>query len=438
MLRLVGQSKGQVVPLFGILLILLIPVMALALNVGLLGNEQSHGQSATDAAALAAAYVITNGGTEAAATTTADRVAGRNGLNPANLSIEYLDQNGDQTTSSSSVAVVRVQTAPSQSAPMGTFLGVKTDTVNVVSYAHTGGTGPVCGLCILSSSGSSLQVSGNSNISVDAGAIMVNSNSSSALYATGNASITASAVDIVGGWNEGSSSSVSFKTPGTSGSAFTPTTGVAPIKNPLSGIPAPIVSGPSFTANSSTSSTFTMQPGIYQNAFSLNSGQDVTMAPGIYVFQNGFNLGSNSILTGSGVTMYFTCPGYSTSDTTPCASYVSGGGTPNSFDASAGASYTLSAPSSGNYQGVLMMADPDNTAAMDIGGTSTATTNGTIYAPSETINVTGNSSTGESMDSIIIAGGLNVTGDGSLSLDATQQTNSPTVYSGGMPYLTGG
>jgi hypothetical protein len=181
-----------------------------------------------------------------------------------------------------------------------------------------------------------------------------------------------------------------------------------------------------------------MQPGIYQNAFSLNSGQNVTMAPGIYVFENGFNLGSNSVLSGSGVTMYFTCPGYTTSDTTPCASYVSGGGIPNSFDASAGASYNLSAPSSGNYQGVLMMADPGNTAQMNFTGTSTASTNGTIYAPSETINVTGNSSTGESMDSIIIAGGLNVTGDGSLSLDATQQTNSPTVYSGGMPYLTGG
>lgn len=400
--------------------------MALALNMGLLGNEQSHGQSATDAAALAAAHVLTNGGTESAATTTADRVAGRNGLDPSKVTISYLDQSGDPTTTTTAVATVKVATVVSQPAPMGTFLGVQNDTVSVVSYAHTGGYGPVCGICVISGNQpDALTVTGNSTISVASGPIVVNSNSSSALYAKGNASISASSIDLVGNWNQGGSSNVSF-TPAP------PVTGVSPIKNPLSGIPAPIVSGPSYNANSPASSTFTMQPGIYTNAFSLNSGQDITMAPGIYVFEGGLSLGSNVTLQGSGVTMYFTCSGYSSSNTTPC---VAGSSSDASFDASAGATYNLSAPSSGDYQGILMMADPNNTATMNISGTSSVTTDGTIYAPNEAINVSGNGS-GASLDSIIVASSLNVSGNGSLNLDATAQSNSPSVYDGGLPYLT--
>jgi Flp pilus assembly protein TadG len=415
------EQRGQVVPLFALLLVVLIPVIGLTLNVGVLTNEQGYTQRGTDATALAAAMIITEGQSEMNATATAQEVAAANNLNSNTLQIEYLDSNGNQTDIANDVAYVQVSDQEQRTALLGGFIGVGWDTVTTKSRAAIGSANPVCGICILSSGANhALSVTGNSSISVQAGSIRVNSNSSSALYLNGNAVVNAPDIELTG--NYSSTGGVTFST--------SPQTGVPPIRNPLAGLPAPSISGPTYTASGPSSGQTTMQPGIYTAAYTVN--QTISMAPGIYVFEDGLNVGSSAVLTGNGVTLYFTCSGYSQTDTQPCNS----GSVMNSLTTSGSGSYNLTAPSSGNYQGVVLMQDPGNTASINMGGNSTDTVNGTIYAPSATLNVSGTASDGATTyNSIIVANSMSVSGNGTLNLDATPQSNAPATYDGGLPYL---
>lgn len=419
------HQKGQVIPLAAVFMIALIPIIAFAVNVSLSGNEQSHGQSGADATALSAAYVITKGGSEASATATADTVAQANGLPSGSFNIEYLDSTGAATTNSAAVAMVEVTATKTANAPLGSFLGILQDKVNVTSYAHVGGTGPVCGICVLSTSANdALSVTGNSSINVASGPIVVDSSSSTSLYTNGTASITASSISLSGTYS--ASSATTFSAP--------PMTGQPAIPNPLSGVPAPIVSGPIF--NNTSPGSNIMSPGVYTAPFTITGGEDVTMDPGIYVFEGGFTDTGGGTLTATGVTMYMTCAGYTTTNTEPC---VSGSSSDASISLGGSTTYDISAPSSGTYTGIVIMADPNNTAAMTLSGTSSDTINGTIYAPSEPISISGDStsSTGYSIDSIIVANSIAVSGNGTVNLNAAQETNSPYVYDGGLPYLAG-
>ncbi len=415
------EQRGQVVPLFALLLVVLIPVIGLTLNVGMLTSEQGYTQRGTDAVALAAAMIITEGQSETNATATGEEVATANDLNLNTLQIEYLDSNGNQTDTASDVAYVQVSDQEQKTALLGGFLGVGWDTVTTKSRAAVGSANPVCGICILSAGAAdALSVSGNSSITVDAGAIRVDSNAATALYASGGATISdTQGIELTG--NYSSSSNATISPP--------PATGVSPIRNPLAGIPAPAISGPTYTASGPSSGQTTMQPGIYAGAYSTT--QSLSMAPGTYVFENGFSVGGSAALTGNGVTLYFTCSGYSQTDTQPCNS----GSAMSSLTINGTGYYSLTAPSSGNYQGIVLMQDPGNTAPMELKGTSGGSVNGTIYAPSSAITITGTSTDATSYDSIIVANTLSVSGNGSVSLDATPQSNAPATYDGGLPYL---
>ena len=404
-----SQSSGQIVPLFALASVALFGIIAFALNVALLGDEQSQGQRGTDATALAAAQVLKSGGTQTEATTIADRVAKRNGLPMAELKVNYVGSD------------VQVSDTISTHAPLGTFLGISSDTVTVRSQASSGAAYPVCGICILGTNvNKAINVAGNAEITVASGAIVDNSTSDQALSLTGGgSSITASQIDVVGQSYLGSSTTISPA----------PVDGAAPVSNPLAGIPAPVVAGPVYSTTGGSGS-YSLSPGVYPYAVALTGSGTVTMEPGTYVFEDGLSTGGSVTLDGSGVTMYFTCAGYSSSDTEPCNS----NSTMATLDAGGSGTFNLTAPSSGNYQGILVMTDPSNTAAMTINGTASSTMNGTLYAPNQALAVTGTGS-GAALNSVIIANSLSVTGTGSLNLAATQQSNAPATYDGGMPAL---
>ena len=403
------SQRGQIMPLFAIFSVMLFGVMAFALNVALLGNEQSQGQRGTDATALAAAQVLNTGGTQTEATSIADRIAKRNGLPMATLKINYVGND------------VQVSDIIATHAPLGSFLGISSDTVTVKSEAASGAAYPVCGICILGTNvNKAINVAGNSDITVASGAIVDNSTSDQALSLTGGgSSISASQIDVVGQSYLGSSTTISPA----------PSDGASPVTDPLSGIPAPVVSGPIYSTTGGSGS-YSLSPGVYPYAVTLDGSGTVTMNPGIYVFEDGLSTSGSVTLNGSGVTMYFTCSGYSTANTEPCNS----NSTMATLDAGGSGIFNLSAPTSGNYQGVLVMTDPSNSAPMTINGTANSTMNGTIYAPNQALSVTG-TGTGSALNSVIIANSLSVTGTGSLNLAATQQSNAPSTYDGGTPAL---
>jgi hypothetical protein len=194
-----------------------------------------------------------------------------------------------------------------------------------------------CIYALDNSMAAALQV-GASSLSSTCG-IFVNSNNSGALKVNGaNSSVQAtsnSGINIVGGWT---------CTSGCTGVSPTPTTGVSPASDPLATLPPVTFSGCDQVnwSQSSTNANSTLNPGTYCGGIKI-SGGSVTLRPGTYVL-NGGGLsitGNNTTVTGSGVLFYNTSSGY----------------TVGNLSISGQPSVTLTAPTSGTYQGILYFRD---------------------------------------------------------------------------------
>lgn len=397
-------------------MIAIMPIAAFAVNVGIMSNAQTNAQNGTDAVALAAAEMIRSGATEEAASAMASRVATTDGLNASALTITYLAASGNSTTTASQVASVRAKATVTRSAPLGSFLGIHWDSVTTTSNASVGNPGPACGMCILSpSAGPALSVTGNSTITVQSGPIAIDSSASDAMSMSGNATVGATAINIVGACSGCTGSNVSVTPP--------PTTGTLATTDPLAGTPAPSIAGTASPAPSSG----TIEPGIYTSII-VGSNQTLDMMPGVYVIEGGLNLSGNAQLDASGgVTLYFTCSAYSGSDTEPSC-------TGSDIAIGANATVDLVAPSSGVYQGISMMVDPNDVNSITIGGNGTDTLSGTVYAPASALSVSGNGS-GATLNSIFIVATLALSGNSSLDLASTQAANAPGVYQNAIPHL---
>jgi hypothetical protein len=133
--------------------------------------------------------------------------------------------------------------------------------------------------------------------------------------------------------------------------------------------------GPATTVNSTT----TLNPGTYS---SISIGPaTVTFNPGVYIINcnlgcnvssnPGLQVGANAVVTGTGVTFYFTN-----------GATVGMTGTP---------SVHLKAPdSSGTYPGILFYQDPLDTNGPSFGGDSSSYYDGALYFPSSQVTFYGN------------------------------------------------
>src|SRR5262249_45311720 len=145
-----------------------------------------------------------------------------------------------------------------------------------------------------------------------------------------------------------------------------------PSSVPLGCLPLPAVVGPvNCTFGPSTSQT--INPGVYNG---INAKGDLTLNPGIYVITGSFQTSSAARVRGSGVTLYFACPKLTAPYWQSCNTSGQSGGT-LSLGGSGG--FTLAAPTSGTYTGMLVFYDRNNTADVTMTGSSSYSTSGTIY-----------------------------------------------------------
>jgi hypothetical protein len=210
-----------------------------------------------------------------------------------------------------------------------------------------------------------------------------------------------------------------------------PTSGATVISDPLASLVAPSVSGTATAVNVSSNSPLTINPGVYSSITVSNGASDVlTMSPGTYVITGPFTVGNSASVYGNGVTLYFTCPGYSTANTSPCTSPGQTGGY---FNANGATSSTLNAPTSGTYSGLVMFYDrhdygqynwaTNDCATEFVGASGKLNTTGTIYAPDAQICITG---AGLSLTSMIVAGAFEEAGSGTNTFTATPATQVAT------------
>lgn len=199
------------------------------------------------------------------------------------------------------------------------------------------------------------------------------------MLGNGGATLEASLINVVGGIDWQGTISPS------------PNTGVAPIADPLSSLAPPLPCSSTTGCNAAdcaahpntvvVSSNTTLSPGVYCGGIRVKNGT-ATFAPGNYIIVGGgiSTQDSNSHVVGDGVFFYNT---YNSSN-----SYA-----PVQFNANSDA--RISAPTYGDYSGVLVMQDRGCCTSMPIEsfqGGATSFFEGIIYTPKSLVQFAGNPS----------------------------------------------
>ncbi len=248
-----------------------------------------------------------------------------------------------------------------------------------------------------------LSLSGNAEITIP-GSVFVNSTSNKALSASGNAHLTASFVDVVG----------DVKASGNANINPAPITGTTAIVDPLAGLQLPggLPHQGSFSCKGNDSDT--ISPGVYDQISASGSCQ-LVLASGIYVIDTKkFKVsGSASVTVDSDEGVFI---------------YLAKG----SLEISGNGEFDLQPLSEGPYRGLLIAQARSNTSTIKLSGNSRMSgIDGTIYAPSAQVSISGNGT----VVAGIIADRIRVDGNGVSSLlsgvDGENGSNEGTVSSEG-------
>jgi hypothetical protein len=309
--------------------------------------------------------------------------------------------NGD-TASVVSGAATLTTTATSTS-PVGTYpIVVGIGTLNAANYTFTVVNGtltvisPAALVVLDPTSKGSVTVTGNGNVQVTGNAEVL-SNSQQAIVASGNASVSATKIDIEG--SPGTSLSGNAKIAGTVIAGLTPAQDPS-LSDPFAALPTPAQPTATFAAASySGKATATLNPGTYTGGISVSGKAVVTLLPGLYYLKGGgLSVSGNGSVTGNGLVIY------NAPQSAKDAISVTGQGT-----------ITLTAPTSGAYQGVGIFQDRSSSVPITVSGNGSLGVTGSIYAAAATLNISGNAQ-------------AQVYGNGSLVVyDLVDSGNSLTV-----------
>lgn len=361
-------------------LVVLIGFGALAIDVGLLYFTKQRMQTAADAAAVAAAQSLNNGGSYSTAKQAASDVAKLDGFDSTAGTGVTVTATEPTTSPYNSTSYVQVTVAQPQPTYFLSVLGYSS--MNVSAQA-IGGIENANG-CIYAldpSRSSTVGVTGNVTVSSACG--ILDDSSTSALSATGNVTITASMIGIVG-------TSPGYTTSGNISITPTPKTKIAPSGDPLSWVTAPSVGSYSLAAVTS-----------YTNYPVNGNNQVVTVPPGVY--SGGISIGGNNtqVTFSAGTYGNNISIGGNTASATFNPGQYQNTGNGDSIDISGNATTTFN-PGSYTFYG-----------AVKITGNNTVTLQPGLYLGG--INITGNANiTFESGTYILAGGGMSVTGNSTL------------------------
>ena len=398
-------ASGQALILISLSLVVVISFGALAIDVGFLCFTKERMQTAADAAAVAAAQSLNDGGSYSTATTAASNVAALDGFSTTAGTGVTVTATEPATAPYNTTSYVQVTVAQPQPTY---FLGVLGYSSVNVSASAIGGVENASG-CIYAldpSKSGAIGVSGNVTVTSACG-IVDDSSSTDALTATGNITITASMTGIVG-------SNPGYSTSGNITITPTPKTNIAPSGDPLSWVKAPTVG--SYSLASVTNS------GSYSVS---GNNQVVTVPPGVY--SSGISItGNNAQVTFSGGTYgnEITIGGNTESATFNPGQYQATGSNP-SIVIEGNATTTFNSGGSYTFYGQV-----------EIEGNNTVTMQPGLYLGG--ISITGNANvTFEPGTYILAGGGMSVTGNSTLTGSGVTFYNTSGVVAYAPIKLTG-
>jgi Flp pilus assembly protein TadG len=375
-----NSEKGQALIVIALAAMVLFGFAALTIDGSMAFSDKRNAQNAADTAALAGALAASRSND---ITTTAQNRATSNGYDSGTLS--------DVT--------ITVTNAPSGSCPAGvTGKDIKVDIVSYVNttFARVIGTNQIinnvtatsrsCGsyygspfngnaVVSLAPTGTGFDAHGTPDFNITGGGIFVNSSSSSAATCGGAAGVSAPSVSAVGSTGMGGCYSGPAPTTGATQLAYADYAGLFPRQPACNGTAA------------LSSGQWRPQSGADGSRVAFSG--DMSFAPGLFCVTNSPGPFHGEI-SGSGVTFYVMSSSFSMK-----------------FNGSG--NLTATAPTSGEYKGVLLYLAPQvnngtllNTQELDMRGNGSGNIVGTIIAPSADVTMFGNSGTG-ALNSQIIA-----------------------------------
>jgi hypothetical protein len=436
-----GVAYIWVVAVFLVLILL----VGLALDMAKVFYVAHQLQNAADAAALAGARVIKED--QNAARQIAIEIAFANFADRQNVQLAFNEENlpdGDivvgryslitstftaTTQAPNALKVVARRTDDSGGGPVALNFGsiIDIDTCSISRYAiakASGGTG--AGLIALSPDETGLRVSGTVHLDVNDGAIQVNSEIDPPVRGDGQPQVTADEMNIV------SESEAKGDLPEDLPVSY----GEEPIPDPLCNesycmdppswdplndlSPSP---GEPIDINSGTT---VLQPGFYSGGFRITGGI-VNLEPGIYVLdgssggqKSGLVIGGNATFCARGVMFYVTGDGVvdiagsgsiniTELDPNTTEFCEPGFNYPEGFDI-------------GDYEGMAIFQARDNYNDARILGTSLMDLTGTLYFPSNFLELGG---TGDGFGNQLIADRIWVHGTGEITINYDGRNSSP-------------
>jgi len=388
------RQQGSILVLSAGLMIILVGFLGLVIDGGEIASTERSAQNAADGAALGAAYDILNNGSQGGyayptnANNIATSIAVRNGMASSEVTMTYLQSDGvTAATAASNVAYVKADVNHNFPTLFLPVIGIDSATLTTHAKVQLSYTPASCGICVLGNSGTTFTQAG-ATITMYLAPIIVNSQSTNAINITGTGSIVDSKL-----FGFGLTPAIYVGTGGTwgnpGGGTYTPTpTNTIPVADPLYGLVQPPDAGKSPTTNQgdaiiSNSGNNTLSPGIYGRLEYTGSGK-LTFNPGTYIIKTDLIFNAGGKVDGTaGVTFYLACSSYPT----PC---TAGGQAGASFSFTNNGRVDLYGEAAGGeYPGMLIMADRNNTSSISWSPASNTSTIGTIYAAASPVTIGG-------------------------------------------------
>jgi len=431
------RQRGSILALTAILLPVLIAFAGLVVDGGEIAAQGRWSQNAADAAALAAAWDVANNGFSLAdATDLANELATENGIPASDLSMHYYKADGSTAGVPFQVAFVQADVTH-QFANL--FLPIiNLDTATVTAHARVAVTAVgKCGLCLLSPTAApALKITGtstvhlNSPVAINSSAAGATSTTAAVYIHSGSLSTTSGSVNVVG---------TTFVDGGGSISPAA-VTGASPTVDPLAAVPAlnPALCGTTYTQypawDSGTSGASTIPAGVSgavacYPSISIHGSAVATMAAGSYLISGPLTVTTGGTLNANGVFLYLSC-NTGVGSPPPAVACTSGAGQAGgSITISGSAPVTITAPNSGTYQGLAIMADRFNTNAngtvLTLGGSGTLSTTGTVYAASGAMVLSG-ATAATTFSSRFVVATVSDVGSSTININYTSSQNYST------------
>lgn len=443
------NQSGAIAIMFALMLPVIVGFVGIGVEVGSWYSVKRNMQSATDAAAVAAAIERANGGTLAEISAAAQTAAANNGLAiPVTINIPPI-RSINFIGSTNHVEAVISQNIETLFA--GMFIGQNVTSLTY-AVATTIGDQDACFLSLAPTGSRAFNV-GSANLNMTGCGIFANSDDPRAVFVQPG-SIIADCVATAGGSDGiGTITTVDGRCAGVrtnqqpmddpfatmyeipvygdcpAGGASYNAGGIYKMTGAGSAVSAP------FAGTLNMDGSYTLSEGVYCNGLSISSGETVIMNPGTYIMEGGdFLVNGGATVTGDGVTVILTDKNNPANGTGNAQ--INGNG---NVDLSAPIDPDTDGTIQGDFVGALIIQDPlANTSPSKTSiftGGSTLQLDGLVYTPSNDLTFNGGVDMPVSDCLLLVGQVLDFNGDATINNQCSQYFSDFPISFGNKPGL---